>query len=163
MSEERRYKFLIPENLDIPALLRANEEMVEKYEIEKLRIQWFCDLLLTQRAEQRKKMLDDKTEFVRLSSVSMQNAYRGYQNVIGFLEYVGVIKISPQFLPGDFCRGYKFTDEYSGVKSKSVKVENRKTIRSIERQERYFSRNRHRSLRGYDYLLVGFNSVPGAS
>ena len=157
-SEERGYKFLIPENLDIPAILRANEEMVEKYEIKEIRIQWFCDLLLKQRVEQRKQMIDDETEYVRLSSVLMQNAYRGYKDVIGFLEYVGVINISKQFLAGEFCRGYKFTDEYSGVNSKAVKVENSKPISSIKRQERYFSRNRHRSLRGYHYLMVGYNS-----
>ncbi|GAL75986.1 hypothetical protein JCM19275_210 [Nonlabens ulvanivorans] len=51
-------------------------------------------------------------EYVPLHSGKLQDVIGDYKACIEYLEKSGVVVVNPQYIVGEQCKGYKFTDEY---------------------------------------------------
>ena len=99
-------KLYLPVNLDL-GQLKADYPTAIPNSIDKCA--YICSLILMSKQFNKDRFED---EYVPLHSSKLQDVIGDYKACINYLEQHGVIAVHPQYIIGEKCKGYKFTDQY---------------------------------------------------
>lgn len=99
-------KLYIPQNLDLFELTHNNPTNIANATD---KCAYICSLILMSKQFNKDRFED---EYVPLHSGKLQDVIGDYKACIEYLEKSGVVVVNPQYIVGEQCKGYKFTDEY---------------------------------------------------
>jgi hypothetical protein len=139
----------IPTNLDLRAL---QEEMGVKLKPkEQQKIYYICHCLISSYASHRDLLEEADNPFIPLSSAVLQSIINDYARYLDLLQEWGVIESDGQFILGEKCKGFRFTDQYRGNYKNEV-LNDFTLVKAIKRNRKKYRKEELNKMRGYTYL-----------
>lgn len=139
----------IPTNLDLRAL---QEEMGVKLKPkEQQKIYYICHCLISSYASHRDLLEEADNPFIPLSSAVLQSIINDYARYLDLLQQWGVIESDGQFILGEKCKGFRFTDQYRGNYKNEV-LNDFTLVKAIKRNRKKYRKEELNKMRGYTYL-----------
>lgn len=105
-------KYFIPRPLDIDYLVNSNALTTIK-PFKKKHLFYILDLITSIPANN--KGLELEAGFVPINAKTLQKKVRNYKQYLEYLVANGVLIVNRQYIPGEKSRGYKFSDQFSGI------------------------------------------------
>jgi hypothetical protein len=156
MSNEVR--LLVPENLDIDAIIKGNSQAFYGQNLKKEKALYVISALVKARTSQRKRMIEEDTAFVNLSSKILSDVVRDYVKYINFFLGIGILSTDNYFIRGEKCIGYCLNAPYAGKKLKEIEVSNYVLRKAIKQQRTLMKEEQKKSTWGYSYLTGWWDS-----
>jgi hypothetical protein len=147
-----RRELWIPENLGIDEIIEANRTANMSSNLKDEKLLYVIDALIKSRANSWRELNESDSKFAPLSSVLLDLVIHNYKQYLDFLMQAGVIQSDNCYVVGEKCKGYCFTEEYTGKELIPIEVADYGLYRGIGRLKKESSKKLKASIRGYSYL-----------
>ncbi|WP_147204852.1 hypothetical protein [Segetibacter aerophilus] len=142
----------IPENLDVEEIVKLNPHSFYNQGLKKENLLYVCSALVSARANHRNQMDKDETTYAPLCSNMLDQVVYNYNKYLEYLLQEGAIETDNHFIVGEKCRGYCFSEKYSGQRLKRVEVKEYRLKKAIRRARIKWKEEQEKEMRGYGYM-----------
>lgn len=145
-------RLLRPENLDIDAIIKADSQVFYRNNLKREYALFIINTLIKARANQRREMLENDSQFTNLSSSLLSKVTQDYHKYLEFFLKHGVMLTDNQFISGKKCKGYCFDYPYSGQKIVTIEESSYILKKAIRRQKDFLKEEQKKSVKQHAYL-----------
>lgn len=145
----------IPANLDLESLLKTEGRIPTPKEVESLA--YVCFSVVSAIASRRNEQENEEKPFFPVCASILQQVVEDYLRYLDILKQKGIMQTDGQFIPGEKCRGYRFTEPLGAFGLRDVQITNKFLKRRIVK-------SRHKKLKemsstsGFRFIAKWWNN-----